>query len=121
MAMPEYTDGVLGLFQIQEDETEDYPEEKIKDTGIQIWYRELSIFDTTRARLSADGIEATMKVSIPQYRRINSKYICMIDGVQHEIYNVAQVSTKEGFRETELTLKTPAHNREVIDDTERTK
>lgn len=81
----------------------------------------LIIVQKMRKSWYADGIEATMKVSIPQYRRINSKYICMIDGVQHEIYNVAQVPTKEGFRETELTLKTPAHNREVIDDTERTK
>lgn len=48
------------------------------------------------------------------------KHVCIIDGEQHEIYNVAHVTTKDGFRETELTLKTPAHDREVIDDTERT-
>ena len=62
-----------------------------------------------------------MKISIPQFRKINSGYICMIDGAQHEIYNVAHVSTKDGFKETELTLKTPTIDREVIeDDTEGT-
>lgn len=114
MAMPEYTDGVLKLYQIVEDESEDYPVEKLKDTGMKIWYRELSVFDTTRAKLSADSIEVTMKVSIPQYKKINSKCVCIIDGEQHEIYNVAHTTTRDGFRESELTLKTPAHDREII-------
>lgn len=114
MAMPEYTDGVLKLYRIEEDESEDYPVEKLKDTGMKIWYRELSVFDTTRAKLSADSIEVTMKVSIPQYKKINSKCVCIIDGEQHEIYNVAHTTTRDGFRESELTLKTPAHDREII-------
>lgn len=114
MAMPEYTDGVLELYRIEEDESEDYPVEKLKDTEMKIWYRELSVFDTTRAKLSADSIEATMKVSIPQYKKINSKCVCIIDGEQHEIYNVAHTTTRDGFRESELTLKTPAHDREII-------
>ena len=114
MAMPEYTDGVLKLDRIEEDESEDYPVEKLKDTGMKIWYRELSVFDTTRAKLSADSIEVTMKVSIPQYKKINSKCVCIIDGEQHEIYNVAHTTTRDGFRESELTLKTPAHDREII-------
>ena len=42
MSMPEYTDGVLDLYKIEEDNTEDYPVEKIKSTGMSIWYRELS-------------------------------------------------------------------------------
>lgn len=115
--MPEYTDGVLELFQIVEDNTEDYPVEKIKSTGMHIWYRELSVFDTTRARLSAYSIEVTMKISIPQYKKINSKSVCVIDGVQHEVYNAAHVTSKDGYPETELTLKTPAHDREVTNDT----
>lgn len=108
MAMPEYTDGVLELLRIEEDNLQDFPVEKVRSTGMHIWYRELSVFDTTRAKLSADGIEVTMKISIPQYKQVNSKCICVIDGAQHEIYNVAHVTTKDGFKETELTLKTPA-------------
>ena len=40
----------------------------------------------------------------------------MIDGVQHEVYNAAHVTSKDGFPETELTLKTAAQEREIIDD-----
>ena len=120
MALPEYTDGVFELYRIENDESEDYPEEKLRDTGMRFWYRELAVYDTTRAKLSADSIEVTMKLAIPQYKKIDSKHVCIIDSEQHEIYNVAHVTTKDGFRETELTLKTPAHDREVIDDTERT-
>ena len=120
MALPEYTDGVFELYRTENDESEDYPEEKLRDTGMRFWYRELAVYDTTRAKLSADSIEVTMKLAIPQYKKIDSKHVCIIDGEQHEIYNVAHVTTKDGFRETELTLKTPAHDREVIDDTERT-
>ena len=101
MAMPEYTDGVLELLRIEEDCSQDFPVEKVRSTGMHIWYRELSVFDTTRAKLSADGIEVTMKISIPQYKQVNSKCICVIDGAQHEIYNVAHVTTKDGFKETE--------------------
>lgn len=88
--------------------------------SLRIWYRELAVYDTTRAKLSADSVEVTYKLAIPQYKKINSKYICLIDGEQHEIYNIAHTTTKDGFKESELTLKTPAYEREVIDDTERT-
>lgn len=115
MTMPEYVDGALELYQIEEDNTEDYPVERIKSTGMTIWYRELSVYDTTRARLSADSIEVTMKVSIPQYKKVNSKCVCVIDGIQHEVYNAAHVTTKDGFKETEITLKTPSQEREVIE------
>ena len=36
MAMPEYTDGVMELYKIEEDETEDYPEEKLRYMGMHI-------------------------------------------------------------------------------------
>ena len=49
MALPEYTDGVLELYRIENDESEDYPEEKLRDTGMRFWYRELAVYDTTRA------------------------------------------------------------------------
>lgn len=115
--MPEYTDGVFDLYQIEEDSDTDYPLERLRNMNMRIWYRELSVFDTTKAKLSTDGVEVTMKICIPRYKQINSKSVCMIDGVQHEVYNAAHVTSKDGFPETELTLKTPAQDREVIDDT----
>ena len=80
MAMPEYTDGVLELYEITNDESEDYPEERLKYTRLRIWYRELAVYDTTRAKLSADSVEVTYKLAIPQYKKINSKYICLSMG-----------------------------------------
>ena len=95
-------------------------EEKLERIGLKVWYRELSVYDTTRAKLSADSVEVTMKLAIPRFKGVDSKCVCIIDGEQHEVYNVAHTTTKDGFRESELTLKTPAYEREVIDDTERT-
>ena len=79
MAMPEYTDGVLELLRIEEDNLQDFPVEKVRSTGMHIWYRELSVFDTTRAKLSADGIEVTMKISIPQI--ITSRFSLIAPGI----------------------------------------
>lgn len=76
MALPEYTDGVFELYRIENDESEDYPEEKLRDTGMRFWYRELAVYDTTRAKLSADSIEVTMKLAIPQYKKIDSTVLC---------------------------------------------
>lgn len=56
MALPEYTDGVLELYRIENDESEDYPEEKLRDTGMRFWYRELAVYDTTRATLSNTSV-----------------------------------------------------------------
>ena len=117
-AMPEYTDGVFKLYQIEEDNSGDFPVETLRGTGMKIWYRELSVYDTTRAKLSADSVEVTMKISIPRYKGINSKSVCVIDGVQHEVYNVAHVISKDGFPETELTLKTAVTDREVLKNDE---
>lgn len=121
MAMPEYVDGVLEIRRIVNDESEDYPEEKLERIGLKVWYRELSVYDTTRAKLSADSVEVTMKLAIPRFKGVDSKCVCIIDGEQHEVYNVAHTTTKDGFRESELTLKTPAYEREVINDTETIK
>ena len=117
-AMPEYTDGVFKLYQIEEDNSGDFPVENLRGTGMKIWYWELSVYDTTRAKLSADSVEVTMKISIPRYKGINSKSVCVIDGVQHEVYNAAHVISKDGFPETELTLKTAVTDREVLKNDE---
>ena len=60
MALPEYTDGVFELYRIENDESEDFPEEKLRDTGMRFWYRELAVYDTTRAKLSADKSAGVM-------------------------------------------------------------
>lgn len=75
MAMPEYVDGVLEIRRIVNDESEDYPEEKLERIGLKVWYRELSVYDTTRAKLSADSVEVTMKLAIPRFKGVDSKCV----------------------------------------------
>lgn len=105
--MPEYVDGCFELFRITHDEEKDFPEEKIEPTGLEMCYRELSVFDRTKYEFEQGGREITMKIRIPRCKEINSECICLIDGEKHLVYNAAHVVDKNGFRETELTLIRP--------------
>ena len=111
--IPEYTSGCFKLYRIEQDDTNDYSVEKLKDTGYEIWFREISVFDKTRYQLEQGGKEVTMKIRIPQYKAIDSRCVCEIDGVQHLVYNATHVSDKEGNRETELTLISPGRELEI--------
>lgn len=104
---PVYVDGMFELYRIKSDTSTDYPEEILEDQNISICYREISVFDRTRYEFGQGGIEITMKIRIQQYKEINSKCVCMIDGVQHLVYNATHVRDKNGFPETELTLIRP--------------
>ena len=111
--IPEYTSGYFKLYRIEQDDTNDYSVEKLKDTGYEIWFREISVFDKTRYQLEQGGKEVTMKIRIPQYKGIDSRCVCVIDRVQHLVYNATHVSDKEGNRETELTLISPGRELEI--------
>ena len=111
--IPEYTSGYFKLYRIEQDDTNDYSVEKLKDTGYEIWFREISVFDKTRYQLEQGGKEVTMKIRIPQYKEIDSRCVCVIDGVQHLVYNATHVRDKEGNRETELTLISPGRELEI--------
>ncbi len=105
--LPEYTDGCLRVCQIKNDTSKDYPEEYLEDEGLDLWYREISVFDKVKYEFNQGGKEITMKLRIPQCRVIDSKCVCVIDGVQHLVYNATHVKDKYGFPETELTLIRP--------------
>lgn len=105
--LPEYTDGCLRLYRIKEDTSKDYPETYPEDTKLDIWFREISVYDKVRYEFDQGGKEITMKIRIPQYKRIDSKCVCLIDGEQHLVYNATHVKDKYGFPETELTLIRP--------------
>ena len=62
---PAYTDGRLRLYKIVADEENDFPVEQLKDTKINIWYSELSVYDHMRYQMDRAGIEVTMKIRIP--------------------------------------------------------
>lgn len=106
--LPEYTDGCLQLYDISEDTTQDFPKENIvKRSMSPIWFREISVFDRLRYEFEQSQKEITMKIRIPQYKEIDSRCVCIINGKQHLVYNAAHVRDKNGFPETELTLIRP--------------
>lgn len=65
MALPEYTDGVLELYRIENDESEDYPEEKLRDPEQgAVRTKFLSIGDKLSARFDNISLLASGKTTI---------------------------------------------------------
>ena len=60
--LPVYTDGCFGLYRIRTDESKDYPEEYLEDQNMEIWYKEISVFDHMKYELGQGGMEVTMKI-----------------------------------------------------------
>ena len=114
--LPVYNSGVLRVCEIVSDNTTDYPVEKLQDTGMQLGYREISVFDRTRFEFQQANKEITTKIVIPQYKSINSRCVVIINGEQHEVYNATDIVNKNGFLETEITLIKPNHEREFVND-----
>lgn len=104
---PEYTDGCLQLYRVGTDNTNDFPEKYLINADMEIWYREISVFDRLRTEFEQSGKEVTMKLCIPRFKGIDSECVCVIEGVQHKVQNAAHVVDKNGFPETELTLIKP--------------
>ena len=108
--MPEYTDGYFELCEVKESKEStlnDFPIETINKKGMEIWYREISVFDRIKYEFEQGNKEITMKIRIPRYKEIDSKCACLINGDVHLVYNAAHVVDKNGFKETELTLIRP--------------
>lgn len=104
---PEYTDGCLQLYRVGTDNTNDFPEKYLINADMEIWYREIAVFDRLRTEFEQSGKEVTMKLCIPRFKGIDSECVCVIEGVQHKVQNAAHVVDKNGFPETELTLIKP--------------
>lgn len=102
--IPAYNDGKFSLFEITQG-NKLYPQEVLKDTGISIWFNELSVSDRTKAELKQNEIEVTMKIRIPQYKKINSNCVVKIDNEYHRVFNVFHFKNKDGFPETDITLE----------------
>lgn len=112
--LPEYTDGALKVYRIKNDTSKDYPEEYLEDIEMEIWFREISVFDKVKYEFDQGGKEITMKIRIPRFKGIDSKCICLIEGVQHLVYNATHVKDKSGFWETELTLIRPERELKIV-------
>lgn len=104
---PKYTDGMLRIYRTRNDDSNDYPETYLEDIGMKLWYRELSIYDRVRQEFEQNNKEITLKLRIPRFKGIDSKCVCIIEGLQHRVQNAAHVVDKNGFLETELTLIRP--------------
>ena len=118
--MPVYNDGCFTLYDIvsvTEDDAPDFPTMKIQARNIgPIGYRELAVFDQTRMTFEQADTVITMKIAIPRWAGIGSNCVCLIGNVQHKVFNCAQVISKQGYPETELTLVKPAVKYEVYED-----
>lgn len=114
--LPEYTDGLLRIYRIRNDETKDFPEEYLEDTKMEVWFREISVFDKVKYEFDQGGKEVTMKLRVPQFKGIDSKCVCLIEGRQHLVYNATNVKDKYGFPETELTLVRPEGEWKICDE-----
>lgn len=112
--VPEYTSGYFSLYRIEQDKESDFSVDVLKNENMDIWYREISVYDRTRYELEQGGKEITMKICIPQYKEIDSRCVCIIDGVQHLVYNAAHILSKDGFPETELTLIRPGRELTIV-------
>lgn len=113
--LPEYTDGKFELYEIVTDSDSDFAAEKLVSKNMQIWYKEISVFDQTRCALEQAAIQVTKKIRIPRYDKITSKCILVINGEQHQVYNATHITNNNGFKETEITLKTPEKTYEVTE------
>lgn len=111
---PEYTDGAFKLYRIKTDTSKDYPEKYLEDTKMEIWYREISVFDRVRYEFDQGGKELTLKIRIPMFRGIDSQCVCLIEETKHQVYNAAHVKDKNGFPETELTLIRPEKELKIL-------
>ena len=110
--LPTYVDGVLNLMRIV-NAGGDYPGEYLHDEKMSICFREIAIYDKRRIEMESVGKEITHKIVIPRYQKIDTRCVCVINGEQNEVYNVAHITNKNGFPETEITLIKPKRKREM--------
>ena len=111
--LPEYTDGCFELYDIVDVDGE----RKIRARKMKpVWFRDIGVYDRTRLTFEQADKEVTMKIRIPKWQGISSSCVCVIDGVQHKVYNKADVLSNQGYMETELTLINPAMDYEVTEE-----
>lgn len=109
--LPEYTDGCFKLYDIVDRDGERVIKARKIDS---VWYRDIAVYDRTRITFEQADKEVTMKIRIPKWDGISSDCVCVINGVQHKVFNKADVISNQGYLETELTLINPAMDYEVV-------
>lgn len=108
---PQYIDGYIEVYDILDQAQGDFPERSIKKRDLEpIWFRQQAVFDRARITFEQSDMEVTRKICIPQWwDGISSGCVVKVNGGsrQEKVFNAAFVTSKAGFRETELTLINP--------------
>ena len=112
--LPEYTDGCFELCRIKNEMAGDYPVETLKKQDYTSVTEKFPYLTSCDMNLIREEKKITAKIRIPQYKKIDSRCVCLIDGEQHLVYNAAHITSKEGFPETELTLIRPEREIEIL-------
>lgn len=110
-AMPEYTDGMFFLYDITDEDGERRIRRRVM---APVWFRDIGVYDRTRVTFEQADMQVTRKIRIPKWDGINSNCVCIIDGCQHKVFNKADVISRQGFPETELTLINPPMDYEEV-------
>ena len=108
--LPNYNDGILELFEIQQT-NDTCPIEYIKRTEKKLYFEELSITDRLRFELEQRDKKITLKVRIPQTKEITSLHVVKIGDEYHKVFNSYHFSNSDGFKQTDLTLENYANPR----------
>ena len=118
-SVPDYCDGYIEVYDITDKKVNNYPMTVIKkrENGT-VWFRTASIYDHTRLEFESRDIQIVAKLRIPYWDDISSKCVVTMNGnpKQYRIYNNAKVTSKQGYTESELTLKEMENEYDVADD-----
>ena len=110
--LPTYLDGYFDLYVISTAETTSYPIEGITlvETNFPFEYR--SIGDKLKFEADQRNIDITHKVRIPQTREITSLHVLKLGEEYMQVYNTFHFTNKEGYKQTDITLK--RYDKEVV-------
>lgn len=72
---------------------------------MDIWFRELNIYDSRKIQFEQNELKIVKKIAIPQYRCISSLNVVRIGNIFYKVFNAAHINDKNGFPESELTLE----------------
>lgn len=101
--LPNYNDGKLELYELVSN-NETFEEFELVDLHMPICFLENSVGDRVKNELGANGIEITTKITIPQYKKIDSTNVVKIEDKYHQVYNAYHFENTDGIKQTTLTL-----------------
>ena len=102
--LPTYNDGTFKIYKKKKN-NEDFNIKYLKDTGEEIWFKELSISDKLKFEAEERKKNITYKLRIPQRKDITSLNVVKIDNTYHKVFNAYHFTNSDGYKQTDLTLE----------------